>query len=196
MGPDLAVEDVRIVKGAVVGLFPVTVQPRPRTTCRERLFPELTEPVEAQFPAFARRQTLYYSRPFWAEDFLAGYPDAIDLDHAMRLAHELTHVWQWQERRRNGYSPFAAALEHVGPGDPYLIDIDEDLAFTDYEWEQQGAIVEEFVCCRALDPTGARTEKLTGLVSEVFPAAARRSSVPMENVVIPWDGAETKGICS
>ncbi len=196
MGPALATEDVRLVKGAVVGLLPVTVTPRPQTTCREKLFPPLTKPIQGQFPAFARRQTVYYSRPFWSEDFLREYPEKIDLDQAMRLAHELTHVWQWQERRRNGYSPFAAAWEHVGPGDPYLIDIDENLAFSDYAWEQQGSIVEEFVCCRALDPEGARTEKLTQLVAQVFPAAARRSSVANGGVVVPWKGVETEGICS
>ena len=195
MGPELATENVRIVKGAVVGLLPVTVKPRPRTTCRERLFPPLTEPIEAQFPAFAKRETIYYSRAFWAKDFLSDYPEALDLDHAMRLAHELTHVWQWQERRRNGYSPFAAAFEHVGREDPYLIDINEDLAFTDYAWEQQGAIVEEFICCRTLDPNGARTEKLTRLVAEVFPAASRRTAVPIQGVILPWKGAEIKGIC-
>lgn len=196
MGPDLAVEEIRLVKGAVVGVLPVTVKPRPQTTCREKLFPPLTEPIQGQFPAFARRETVYYSRPFWSRDFLGGYPETIDLDQAMRLAHELTHVWQWQERKRNGYSPFAAAWEHVGPGDPYLIDIDENLKFTDYAWEQQGSIVEEFVCCRALDPDGARTEKLTTLVAQVFPAAARQSSVTPGGVNIPWKGAETAGICS
>lgn len=196
MGPELNVDEVRLVKGAVVGLVPVTVNPRPRTTCRERLFPELTEPVEAVFPAFARGPTVYYTRSFWSQDFLKGYPEALDLEQAMRLAHELTHVWQWQQRKKTGYHPFAAALEHVGTADPYLIEIDEELEFSDYGWEQQGSIVEEFVCCRALDPEGARTRQLTELVREVFPAAARDDGVAPGRTRIPWNGAEIRGICS
>jgi hypothetical protein len=196
MGPELATKNVRIVKGAVVGLINVTIEPRPRTTCRERLYPELKEPYTSFYPAFTRRNTIYFTRPFWSSDYLNGYPGTIDLDSAMRLAHELTHVWQWEHRKRTGYSPFAAAFEHVGSDDPYLIDIDPKLEFSDYGWEQQGSIVEEFVCCRTLDPGGARTAQLTRLVHEVFPDANRRNAVPWDRIRLPWKGAETKGICS
>jgi hypothetical protein len=196
MGPALDTGQVRLVKGAIVGLVPVTVNPRPRTSCREKLYPPLEEPVEAVFPAFARGRTVYYTRDFWSEDFLRGYPDALDLVHAMRLAHELTHVWQWQQRRENGYTPFAAAAEHVRSDDPYLVEIDERRAFSDYGWEQQGSLVEEFVCCRALDPGGARTAQLTGIIRQVFPAAAASDGVPAGRTRIPWAGAELRGICS
>lgn len=196
MGPSLAAEDVRLVKGAVVGLISVTVNPRPRTACREKLFPPIEESVRASFPAFAQGPTVYYSRPFWSQDFLGGYPDLLDLEQAMRLAHELTHVWQWQERRKTGYSPFAAAFEHVGGNDPYLVEIDPELAFADYGWEQQGSIVEEFVCCRALDPGGARTAQLTALVRQAFPGASSGDGVPRGRTRIPWAGAELRGICS
>ena len=196
MGPELAAKDVRLVKGAVVGWLPATIKPRPPTTCREKLYPPVTEPIEATFPAFAQAQTIYFTRKFWSKDFLRGYPARMDLDRSMRLAHELTHVWQWQAREQTGYSPFAAAAEHVNSEDPYLIDIDESRAFSDYGWEQQGAIVEEFVCCRALDPTGARTDKLARLVGQVFPAAARQETVPQSSIRVPWSGAEVRGICS
>ena len=196
MGPDLATEDVRLVKGAVVGLIPATVQPKPRTSCREKLFPPITEPLDATFPAFARGEKIYYTRAFWSDDFLAGYPETLDLDQAMRLAHELTHVWQWQQRAKTGYHPFSAALEHFGGNDPYLVEIDETRAFSDYGWEQQGVIVEEFVCCRALDPDGARTAQLTELVRQVFPAAASRGRALQDGVRLPWEGAELKGVCS
>ncbi len=196
MGPAVATEDVRLVKGAVVGLISVTVNPRPQTACREKLYPPLEEPIRANFPAFARGRTIYYTRAFWSKDFLAGYPTVLDLDQAMRLAHEMTHVWQWQERRKTGYSPFAAAFEHVGGDDPYLVEIDPERAFTDYGWEQQGSIVEEFVCCRALDPDGARTKQLTGLVRQVFPGAASADALPKGRIRIPWARAELRGICS
>ena len=33
------------------------------------------------------------------------------LSEAMLLAHEMTHVWQWQNRKRTGYHPLRAAAE-------------------------------------------------------------------------------------
>jgi hypothetical protein len=57
-------------------------------------------------------------------------------------------------------------------------------------------IVEEFVCCRALDPDGARTAELHRLVAEVFPAAARREATIAVDIRLPWAGAQTEGICS
>lgn len=194
LGPAIDTEKVRIVKGAVVGLIPVTVQPRDRMGCREHLYPPITEPFEATYPAFARQNALYYTRQFWSEDFLAAYPEALDLDDAMRLAHELTHIWQWQNRRELGYRGVLAAFEHVQSEDPYQVEIDESRAFTDYGWEQQGAIIEEFVCCRVIDPEGKRTERLTELVRQVFPAAATRDLA--ENIRLPWEGAELDGICT
>ena len=196
MEGEIDVSRVRVIRGAVVGLIPVTIQPRPQTTCREKLYPPLTEPVEAQFPAFVRRERVYYTRRFWEDDFLAQYPERLDLDQAMRLAHELTHVWQWQERERTGFAPLTAALEHLGNADPYQINGDLRLKFTDYGFEQQGAIVEEFVCCRVLDPNGARTARIAELVGQVFPAARRMTEVPVSGIEIPWSGAPVKGICS
>ena len=69
-------------------------------------------------------------------------------------------------------------------------------SFLDYGYEQQGAIMEEFVCCRALDPGGARTERLYGMLREVFPGIARQSPVPETGVWLPWEGTEIEGICS
>jgi hypothetical protein len=120
----------------------------------------------------------------------------MELTDAMRLAHELTHVWQWQRRDLTGYHPYKASLEHVELDDPYLLEIDPARGFLDYGYEQQGVIVEEFVCCRALDPEGTRTEALYRLVAEVFPAAARRDPAASGAIGLPWAGAETRGICS
>ena len=195
MGPALDTSDVRIVKGAVVGLMPATIQPRPRTTCREKLNPPRDMPVQGTFPAFAHGHTVYYTSRFWRDDFLAEYPEAMELRQAMRLAHELTHVWQWQAREITGYHPFKASAEHIAKDDPYLLEIDPEKRFLDYAYEQQGVIVEEFVCCRALDPDGARTAELHDLVSEVFPATAA-GAVPEANISLRWDGVETKNICS
>ena len=87
----------------------------------------------------------------------------------MLFAHEITHVWQWQNRATTGYSPLRAAREHEGGADPYLYDINTKAGFLDYGYEQQASIVEEFVCCAALDPTGSRTQRLEALISETMP---------------------------
>lgn len=196
MGDELKAEDVRITRGSVLALARITVPPRPQTTCREKLYPELTEPVEGTIPAFVYGERMYYGRDFWATDFLAGYPSRMDLVSAMRLAHELTHVWQWQARGTTGYHPTKAIREHQTIEDPYLFETDEVRPFLSYGWEQQGALVEEFVCCRAVDPDGARTNRLREIVSQVFPAAAREESVPQSRIRIPWAGADLRGVCS
>ena len=196
LGDEIDTSRVRLVKGAVVGLLPAVVPVRPQTTCREKLSPPITEPQPGIFPAMAVSHRVFYTRRFWKEDFLSGYPGALDLREAMRLAHELTHVWQWQARDLTGYHPLKASREHIAQDDPYLVEIDPSRPFLDYGYEQQGVIVEEFVCCRALDPDGKRTRELTSLVTQVFPAAARQESVPSESVSLPWDGVETRNICS
>ena len=67
--------------------------------------------------------------------------------------------------------------------------------FLDFGYEQQASIVEEFVCCRALDPQAARTKRLHGLISQVMPVAPLPQSRP-HNVRLPWDGVELGGICA
>lgn len=196
MGSALNTSSVRIVNGAVVGLLSATYNPRPRTTCRERLRPPRTEPVRGYFAAFVLGQTVYYSRRTWQEDFLSDYPAEMELREAMRLAHELTHVWQWQNREVTGYHPFKAAREHIERDDPYLIEIDENRPFLDYSYEQQGILVEEFVCCRALDPDGLRTEQLSRVIAQVFPEASTVEAVARPGIALAWSEAETEGICS
>ena len=40
--------------------------------------------------------------------------------------------------------------------DPYLFDERADRRFLEYGYEAQASLVEEYVCCRALDPSGGR----------------------------------------
>ncbi len=196
MGPELDTSRVRITRGAAVGLLTATIPPKPRTTCREKLLPPRDIAVKGTFPAFVTFDQVYYTRKHWRADFLNDYPDSMTLREAMRFAHEMVHVWQWQNRATTRYHPVKAMFEHVESDDPYLIEIDEDRAFLDYGYEQQGVIVEEFICCRALDPGGARTARLQSLVGEVFPTAIGREAVQAKNISLPWEGAEINGICS
>jgi hypothetical protein len=196
LGPAIDADEVRFVRGSASNLIETEIPVRPRTTCREKIHRPRSEPAPGSFPAMAIGPRVFFARDAWSEDFLAGYPDAKDLRDAMRVAHELTHVWQWQRRDVTGYHPLKASLEHAESDDPYLLEIDPSKGFLDYAYEQQGVIVEEFVCCRALDPEGRRTDELHRLVTEVFPEALRSDPTAGGAVRLPWDGAETAGICN
>ena len=86
-----------------------------------------------------------------------------------------------------GYFPLKAAFEHVGSPDPYLFDLGTSADFLDYGYEQQGAIMEEYVCCRTLAPQAARTERLHEMLSAVLSADAHRRPLT-EWVALPWEG--------
>jgi hypothetical protein len=196
-GETLNYSSVRLHDGAPTRAVTFNRKPRPRTTCRELIFPPLPpeETVVTTKPAaVALYNTVLFDKDWYLEDYLPDYPDRVGLVAAMLFAHELTHVWQWQNRKTTGYSPLRAALEHSGSDDPYLFEL-EDRKFLDFGYEQQGSIVEEFVCCRALQPQGARTERLHSLISQVMPVA-RLPQSPAYNVGLPWDGVELAAICN
>ncbi len=194
-GSSLNLDKVRLHDGAPTRSVTFERKVRPRTTCRELILPPLKEETVTTRPAaVALYNTILFDKDWYLDDYLPDYPDKIGLIAAMLLAHELTHVWQWQNRASTGYSPLRAALEHSGGADPYLFEINTDRRFHDFAYEQQGSIVEEFVCCRALAPTAPRTERLHALISQVMPVAplpAKRQS----DVRLPWDGVDVKNIC-
>ncbi len=195
-GDALAVDRVRVTDTALLSAFSMERPARPRTACQDRILPPPDGPVVSVSPgALVLFDRVYYDRSLYRRDFLQSYPEQMSLWHAMLLAHELTHVWQWQNREKTGYSPFKAAGEHDPGADPYLFELD-GRGFLDFGYEQQGAVVEEYVCCRALDPEGERTQRLYDLLRPHFPDIARQETVARAGVVLPWDGAETRGICS
>lgn len=194
-GDTLDVAKVRLWDHAPTRGVTIRRKPRPRTTCREKILPPPTaEIVEAKPAAVALWNRVWFDEDWFLEDYLPDYPDKIGLVAAMLLSHELTHVWQWQNRRLTGYTPFKAAREHRFSDDPYLFDIANKRGFLDYGYEQQGSIVEEYVCCRALDPTGERTQRLHDLIADVMPVSALPAGREYA-VRLPWAGAELKGIC-
>jgi len=195
-GDTVDYEAIRVVRGSISAAFEADIPERPRNTCRERLFPPRTGQQTIIFPGLTIDSNMYFSEPFWAEDYARGYPERLPLRDAMRLAHEVTHVWQWQARETTKYSPFKALSEHIEKDDPYLVSFDASRPFLSYAYEQQGTLVEEYVCCRALDPDSPKTAALHAMLSEHFPALARRDVVALADVELPWDGAETRGICS
>ncbi|GLT09655.1 hypothetical protein PVW51_19675 [Sulfitobacter sp. PR48] len=194
-GDTLDMNAVRLHNGSPTRAVTFRRKPRPRTTCRELILPPARDEIVTTKPAaVALFNTILFDKDWYLEDYLPEYPDAIGLVAGMLLAHELTHVWQWQNRASTGYSPLRAASEHTVSDDPYLFEIDTPRKFGEFGYEQQGSIVEEFVCCRALAPQAPRTKRLHALISQVMPVAPLPAR-PQSDVRLPWDGVQIKGIC-
>ncbi|WP_206615026.1 hypothetical protein [Mesobaculum littorinae] len=196
-GEALDMGRVRIVDGALIGDIRHSRPPRPSLTCRERILPPEVAPViVTRTAAFVLFDTMFMSRRYYRDDLMEAYPERLTLARAMLLAHEMTHVWQWQNRAVTGYHPIRAAAEHSPRGDPYLFDLGERRGFLQFSYEQQGSLVEEYVCCRTLDPEGARTDRLRALLAPHFPGLARTTGPEVGTVLVPWGEAPIAGICS
>lgn len=192
-GETLDVAPIRLVENGFIGLTERRFATRPRTTCRERLLPPTEGPVETGRIAGVALGNAIHIRPGVNRPDFARRPDGgMTLAAAMFLAHELTHAWQWQNRERTGYTPLRAASEHRPGTDPYLFNPSENARFLDFAYEQQAGIVEEYVCCAALDPDGGRTRRLHALLSQDMAPGP----MPDVAVFLPWDGVQRRGICS
>lgn len=197
LGDQLDTDRVRLVDGAPVDTVTFRRKPRPRLTCRERIFPPPKgETVTFTPAAVTLFNTVYFSRDWYVKNYLPDYPNRLYLVEAMLLAHELTHIWQWQNRNRTGYNPLRAAAEHGAVDDPYLFDLAGAPDFLSFGYEQQGAIVEEYVCCRALAPEAGRTKRLHAMLEQTFPVADLPGSKRESDVFLPWKDADLRGICS
>ena len=195
-GSSLDPDPIRLSANLARNPYPHTRKPRPRTTCTERIYPELPPGrVWVSPAAMAGFRTIWLRADLYREDFLAGWPEKLPLWDAMLFAHEITHIWQWEQRETTRYHPFKGAFEHVQSDDPYLFDPESRADFLAFGYEQQAAIVEEFVCCRALDPEAPRTLRLREMLAAVMPVAPLEHMSRPE-VLVPWEGVQRKGICS
>jgi hypothetical protein len=113
----------------------------------------------------------------------------------MYFAHEMTHVWQWQNRAVTGYSPFRGLAEHKPGIDPYLFDPTEEIDFLAMGYEQQASLVEEFICCRTLAPAAPRTERLYQALSAVMPVQHPTQTPRPVEVLGVHEDADLVGIC-
>jgi len=194
-GPTLDPAPVRLVSNGLVGATFRTYAARPRVTCRERIGPPRAEPTFTARPAaIALGQRVEFRPDVFLPDYARARDGRLNLAAAMFLAHELTHVWQWQNRARTGYSPWRAATEHFTAADPYLFDGTAGRGFLDYGFEQQASMVEEYLCCRTLDPGGARTARLDAILRAELPLPPLPAAP--QPARLPWDDAETRGICA
>ena len=194
-GEQIDAAKVRIAKGALVGSVTFKRPARPRVTCRERILPPPTsDTVTASPAAVTLFNRVHFTNDWYLSNYVPDYPQEMNLVAAMIFAHEMTHVWQWQQRERTAYTPLRAAGEHTQSPDPYLFDLDTEPAFVDFGFEQQGAIVEEYVCCRALAPQAPRTRRLHDMLAAAMPVSDLPQS-RAHDLVLPWKGADLRGIC-
>ena len=191
-GATLDPAPVRLYRNGFVGMFEHRYATRPRTTCRERILPPADQPFErGRAAGIVLFNTVNVRPDVLRPDFARQGEGLMSLGAAMYLVHELTHVWQWQNRALTGYSPLRVAREHAVSDDPYLFDTGANARFLDYGYEQQASLVEEYVCCMALDPEGARTQRLRDLLAQDMDPAA----LPGRPVTLPWDEVDRQGIC-
>lgn len=192
-GDTLDQSRVRLIDNGLVGMTTRQIPVRPRVTCRERILPPTVGPSFTGRTAGMVLGNWVHLRPaLFSPDYAARREGAVNLLAAMFIAHELTHVWQWQNHDVTGYHPVRAALEHVTLTDPYLFDPESPARFLDFGYEQQAVLVEEYICCATLDPEGARTERLRATLGEVLPLADN----PITGWVrLPAGGDPVEGIC-
>lgn len=198
-GSELATQKVRVAAFPALTSLTQRRPPRPRVACRERIWPEPEQTdgmVQTFTAAFVSWNRINMADMLYMPDYMGKYPEKMSLAAAMLIGHELTHVWQWQNRNRTGYTPLKAAQEHHPGEDPYLLDLDAKPHFLDFPFEQQGAIVEEYICCRALDPQGGRTKRLHAMLAETFPVTAIRAESRWPQAVTPDKNLKPRGICS
>lgn len=194
-GDALDLDRVRLVRGAPVASVTFRRQPRPRLTCRERILPPVKDEIVTASPAaVALFNHIFFTTDWYANNYLPSYPDRLYLVEAMLLAHELTHAWQWQNRRQTGYHPLRAAAEHGSRTDPYLFELEPEVDFLSYGYEQQGSIIEEYVCCRALDPKAPRTRRLHDMIRSAMPVSELPQSRESD-IYLPWKEVQVQGIC-
>ena len=136
------------------------------------------------------------TNPDWTIDnYAEGFPDQFNLVGAMFFAHEMTHIWQWQNRDVTGYSPFRGLAEHKPGVDPYLFDPNEQIAFLDLGYEQQASMVEEFICSRTIAPDGARIERLWDTLRVVMPVQHPTQTPKATGVFGVYEDANLEGVC-
>lgn len=194
-GGEVDTKKVRFVDGHMANAYTMQYQARPRVTCTERVYP----PRETKTITTSPGAITLFNKVFYRDDmFLDDYGYAVqgrgNLYALMLFAHEMTHVWQWQNRDRTGYHPLKAAREHQPGHDPYLFELGSQPDFLSFPYEQQASIVEEYTCCRALAPQAPRTKRLHDMLSRAMPVT-ELSRIAPDHAFVPWKNVETKGIC-
>ncbi|WP_300520003.1 hypothetical protein [Aliiroseovarius sp.] len=171
----------RVVIQAGLGLTPPPGDPEPEASGEDPA-PPPNRPPEGictrepspreglQWPAgMVLWNQIFLKRDVYRSDMMAGWPRVVPLPQALLMAHELVHVWQWQNRARTDYDPATSGAETVRSRDPYWYAPEADRAFLTYGFEQQAAMIEDYVCYTMFDPRAPRRAALRTLIDPVLP---------------------------
>lgn len=176
-GDSLDTDKVRVRAG--IGILPLP-NPEPVTQDTPKLAPrDIPETVcdrvaqpdrKWTFPAgFVLWNQVFLKRDYYRDDMFEGWPESLPMPHALLMAHELVHVWQWQNRARTGYTPFKSGAESFQPGDPYYWPGREAGAYLSYNFEAQAALVEDYMCMTLFVPNHPRRKEVEALITPVIP---------------------------
>ena len=171
-GPSLDTSQVRVAQG--LGIVPLyrTVPTRVKLVqATDKACVRTPQPRGAQPPqAFALNNRVHFETGLYSSDMILQWPERLRIPQALVLAHELTHVWQWQNRKRTGYTPARAVAESWRLADPYFSDGEAE--FFAFGYEQQAAIVEDYVCFTFANPDHPRQVELREILAPVLPVDA------------------------
>lgn len=109
---------------------------------------------------------IYYDKSVYSSDFSTS---SYASDRWL-MAHELTHVWHWQNRATTGYTFTKVVSEHLEFGEnvyDYALVVGKK--FSEYRFEQQGEIVECYAMLRQVEPNSNLTLKHEKLIRAEFP---------------------------
>ncbi|QMU56947.1 MAG: hypothetical protein GKR98_01230 [Boseongicola sp.] len=170
-GPSLDTSNVRVSLG--LGILP---PPKLKKTGvrvlvgTDKACVRTPQPRGAQPPqAFALRNGLHFDPGLYSDDMALGWPKARRFPQTLIFAHELAHVWQWQNRETTGYSAFRAIMESVRLADPYFSASGAHELFYRFGYEQQAAIIEDYLCFTFANPHHPRRAELRAVLEPVLP---------------------------
>lgn len=174
IGPSLNPDKVRVASG--LGLKTPPPTPQPPAKGERRTIPGICDrvpqgPRTEPPPAFAIYNGIHLRPDLYRDDTAPGWPDRRLLPQSLIMAHELVHVWQWQNRARTGYRPARAVLESLLNLDPYYYQPGDNDTFLSFGYEQQAALLEDYYCYALLDPENPRRAELHALLAPHFPVA-------------------------
>lgn len=150
---------VREGAGVVVAEAPPDLCVRKRSTQRYWTWPA----------AFVLRNNVFFSYRYYQSDAFRGFPRSAPYPSSLLLAHELVHVWQWQNRARTAYTSGEAAGETIANVDPYWFEVDPGAEFFTLGYEQQGALMQDFVCYALFDRNDPKLQELAAVLRPVLP---------------------------
>ena len=168
-GDGLDTSKIRVAQGLAITPPPKTVVAKvTRVVPTDKACIRTPQPRGAQPPqAFALRNRVHFDTGLYSSDMVIEWPDRLRLPQALVFAHELTHVWQYQNREDTGYSAWRAVAESWRLADPYFSE--GDSPFFAYGFEQQAALVEDYICFAFANPNHPRRAELREILAPVLP---------------------------